>query len=98
MDSLVPFEDLASIMEEAGEADGSQIVEITGLSQPNASNHLACLLDCGLVAREARGRYAFYRLADERVGRYPVDFSVTLGNAVLPAQAIAKVVPPDTVP
>lgn len=45
----------------------SEIVEITGLSQPNASNHLACLLDCGLVAREQEGRFAYYRLSDERV-------------------------------
>ena len=46
----------------------SDIVEITGLSQSNASNHLACLLDCGLVEREQRGRFAFYRLSDPRVG------------------------------
>lgn len=46
----------------------SEIVEITGLSQSNASNHLACLLDCGLVEREARGRFAYYRLSDPRVG------------------------------
>ena len=45
----------------------SQIVEITGLSQPNASNHLACLLDCGLVEREQRGRFVFYQLADRRI-------------------------------
>ena len=45
----------------------SELVERTGLTQSNASNHLACLLDCGLVVREPRGRYAFYRLADERV-------------------------------
>lgn len=46
----------------------SEVVEITGLTQPNVSNHLACLLDCELVEREQRGRFAFYRLADERVG------------------------------
>ena len=46
----------------------SEIVEITGLSQPNASNHLACLLDCGLVEREQRGRFAYYQLADWRIG------------------------------
>src|SRR5688572_30109926 len=45
----------------------SEIVEITGLSQPNTSKHLACLLDCGLVEREQDGRFAFYRLADARV-------------------------------
>lgn len=45
----------------------SQIVEVTGLTQSNVSNHLACLLDCGLVAREQRGRFNFYDLADPRV-------------------------------
>lgn len=45
-----------------------ELVEMTGLSQSNVSNHLACLLDCGLVAREPRGRRVIYRLADERVG------------------------------
>lgn len=44
-----------------------EIVGATGLSQSNTSNHLACLLDCGLVAREQRGKYAFYALADDRV-------------------------------
>jgi ArsR family transcriptional regulator, cadmium/lead-responsive transcriptional repressor len=45
----------------------SEIVEITGLTQSNVSNHLACLLDCGLVVREQRGRFAIYELADRRV-------------------------------
>lgn len=45
-----------------------ELVEITGLSQSNVSNHLACLLDCGLVMREPQGRRVIYRLADERVG------------------------------
>lgn len=44
-----------------------EVVDATGLSQPNVSNHLACLLDCGLVAREQRGRFAYYGLADDRV-------------------------------
>lgn len=47
----------------------TEVVEVTGLSQSNVSNHLGCLLDCGLVLREQRGRYAFYRLSDERVER-----------------------------
>lgn len=45
----------------------SEIVKLTELSQPNVSNHLACLRDCGLVAREQKGRFAFYRLADPRI-------------------------------
>ena len=44
-----------------------EVVEATGLSQPNASNHLSCLLDCGLVTREQKGRFVFYRLSDPRV-------------------------------
>ncbi len=46
----------------------TQVVEMTGLSQSNASNHLACLRDCGLVAWEQHGRYVRYRLSDKRVG------------------------------
>jgi ArsR family transcriptional regulator, cadmium/lead-responsive transcriptional repressor len=44
-----------------------EIVEATGLTQSNVSNHLSCLWDCGLVAREQQGRYVQYRLSDERV-------------------------------
>ena len=45
----------------------TRICEETGLTQSNVSNHLACLLGCRLVAREPRGRFAYYRLADERI-------------------------------
>ena len=46
----------------------SELTDITGLSQSNASNHLACLRDCGLVAAEQEGRYVTYHLSDDRVG------------------------------
>ena len=46
----------------------SEIVETTGLSQPNVSNHLGCLRDCGLVVAEQEGRYVTYHLSDDRVG------------------------------
>jgi ArsR family transcriptional regulator, cadmium/lead-responsive transcriptional repressor len=39
------------------------------LSPSNASNHLRCLLECGLVQIEARGRQNLYRLVDPRVTR-----------------------------
>lgn len=45
----------------------SQIVEVTGLTQSNVSNHLGCLKDCGLVRAEQSGRYVTYRLSDVRV-------------------------------
>lgn len=43
------------------------LVNLTGLSQPNTSNHLSCLLDCGLVEREQQGRSAVYSIADQRI-------------------------------
>ena len=45
-----------------------EIVGATGLSQSNASNHLGCLRDCGLVVAEQEGRYVTYHLSDDRVG------------------------------
>lgn len=50
-----------------GPRNVGDIVDRTGLSQSNVSNHLACLLDCGLVLRQQRGRFAFYELSDDRV-------------------------------
>ena len=45
----------------------TELVDSCGLSQSNTSNHLNCLLDCGLVEREQQGRFAVYRLSDARV-------------------------------
>lgn len=45
----------------------SEIVAVTNLSQPNVSNHLSCLNDCGLVIRQQQGRYVRYQLSDQRV-------------------------------
>lgn len=46
-----------------------RIVEVTGLSQSNTSNHLRCLSDCGLVVAEPQGRFVHYRLSDKRIER-----------------------------
>lgn len=48
----------------AGERRVSDVVEATALTQPNVSMHLACLWECGLVAREKRGREVYYRLIE----------------------------------
>lgn len=47
-----------------GERRVTDIVTATGLAQPNVSTHLACLWECGLVARERRGREVHYRLVE----------------------------------
>ena len=44
-----------------------EIVEVTGLSQSNVSNHLGCLRECGLVVAEQKWRHVTYHLSDDRV-------------------------------
>lgn len=53
----------------AGPRTVTEIVQATGLTQSNVSNHLACLRDCGLAASRQHGRYVRYQLSDERVAR-----------------------------
>lgn len=55
-----------------GPTSVSEIVAATSLSQPNASNHLRCLTECGLVVGEQEGRFVRYRLSDPRVGQLMV--------------------------
>lgn len=41
------------------------LVEATGASQSNVSNHLRALRQAGLVATEPAGRFTYYRLVPE---------------------------------
>jgi len=45
----------------SGEACACDLGEVVGRSQPTISHHLAMLVDAGLVTREQRGRWAWYR-------------------------------------
>jgi len=40
-----------------------EIADSASLSQPNTSAHLACLEECGLVHKERRGKFIYYRMA-----------------------------------
>ena len=40
-----------------------------GLTRTNASNHLACLRDCGIVVAEPEGRQTRYEIADPHLSR-----------------------------
>ena len=64
----------------AGPLSDGAIVEITGLSQSNASNHLRCLSECGLVSGVQRGRYVHYGLGDSRLEDLLVLASELLGD------------------
>lgn len=50
-----------------GALTAGDIVSRTGLGQPNASMHLACLAECGLVTWEREGKFVYYEIADKRV-------------------------------
>jgi DNA-binding transcriptional ArsR family regulator len=52
-----------------GPKNVSAVVRITGLTQPNASTHLNCLWCCGLVDREVRGRFSYYRIKSAKFVR-----------------------------
>ena len=52
-----------------GEKTTSEIVKETSQNQSNISNHLACLLDCGLVRNRREGKNVFYKLNNEQVAR-----------------------------
>lgn len=49
----------------SGERNVTELVELTGLSQPNVSRHLAILVTVGLVARRKDGLNVLYRVSDE---------------------------------
>ena len=51
----------------AGEACVCELVEPVGRSQPTISHHLSVLTDAGLLTREKRGRWAWYRVVPERL-------------------------------
>lgn len=52
-----------------GEKTTSQIVIGSGYSQSNVSNHLSCLLDCGLVQNRRQGKNVFYGISDKKVSK-----------------------------
>lgn len=63
-----------------GEACICDLTAPVGLSQPTVSHHMRILVEAGLLAREQRGRWAFYRVVPGAVER--------LSDAVLePLQA-----------
>ena len=52
---------------ESGETCACDLVEPSGRSQPTVSHHMSVLVDAGLVTREKRGKWAWYRLDAERL-------------------------------
>ncbi len=49
------------------EACNCELVEPLGLSQPTVSHHLRVLHDAGVLERERRGQWIFYRIAGSQL-------------------------------
>jgi ArsR family transcriptional regulator len=47
---------------QTGEVCACDFTSPVGLSQPTVSHHLKILVDAGLLTREQRGKWAYYRL------------------------------------
>lgn len=47
------------------EACVCDLTEPVGLSQPTVSHHLRILVDAGILTRQQRGKWAYYRLVPE---------------------------------
>jgi ArsR family transcriptional regulator len=48
------------------------LTEPVGLSQPTVSHHMKQLADAGLVTREQRGKWAYYRIVDDTLASLAV--------------------------
>ncbi|MEP6697943.1 MAG: metalloregulator ArsR/SmtB family transcription factor [Pseudonocardiales bacterium] len=49
---------------QGGEACVCDLTDPVALTQPTVSHHLRVLVDAGLLTREQRGKWAYYRLVD----------------------------------
>jgi ArsR family transcriptional regulator len=49
---------------QSGGKNVSELVDLTGLSQPNVSRHLQLLLSAGLIGRKKDGLTVVYRIID----------------------------------
>ena len=58
---------LLSLVAGAEEACACDLVAPLGRSQPTISHHLSVLTAAGLLTREQRGRWAWYRVVPERL-------------------------------
>jgi ArsR family transcriptional regulator len=57
------------------------LTELVGVSQPTVSHHMKLLVDAGLLEREQRGKWAYYRLVPGALDA----FAVLLAKVAQPA-------------
>lgn len=60
---------LLSIIATSGESCVCDLPELVDRSQPTVSHHLKVLAEAGLLQREQRGRWAWYRVDPDRLAQ-----------------------------
>ncbi len=60
---------------EDGEACVCELTEPLGLSQPTVSHHLKVLVDAGLITRDKRGVWAYYRAVPDALAALATVFT-----------------------
>jgi ArsR family transcriptional regulator, arsenate/arsenite/antimonite-responsive transcriptional repressor len=51
----------------SGEVCACELVEVLGLAQPTVSHHLKVMYQAGLLTKERRGNWIYYRIVQERL-------------------------------
>jgi len=69
---------------DGAEACVCELTDPVGLSQPTVSHHLKVLVDAGLLAREQRGRWAYYRLIPDAL----TSLAHVLADVLTPAKPV----------
>jgi DNA-binding transcriptional ArsR family regulator len=54
-------------MPREGEVQATEIAKRLSQSESNISNHLSCLMDCGLVRNRRNGRHIYYSIRVDKV-------------------------------
>jgi ArsR family transcriptional regulator len=58
---------LLALIRSAEERCACDLTEPVGLSQPTVSHHLKVLTEAGLITREQRGQWAWFRANEDRI-------------------------------
>lgn len=58
---------LSLVASSPGEVCACDLIEPSGRSQPTVSHHMKILVDAGLVTRDKRGLWVWYRAVPERL-------------------------------
>ncbi len=63
-----------------GEKTVTEIVQETGQSQSNVSNHLSCLLECGLLKNRRDGKNIYYSIRNTKVEKLLENSDIVLSE------------------